>query len=83
MELYLVKQRRNFILRVTFCHSLNINKTTINIERMVERDKWDKIPPPFDKIELRRFVWISFWPGKLRDCYSIQDSNGILLPKLF
>ena len=44
----------------------NISKTTTNIERMVERDKWDKIPPPFDKIELRRLVWISFWPEKWR-----------------
>ena len=53
-------------------HSLNISKTTTNIERMVERDKWDKIPPPFDKIELRRLVCISFWPRKLRN-YSIQE----------
>ena len=41
----------------------------------MERDKWDKIPPPFDRIELRRLVWISFWPGKLRNCYSIQDNK--------
>ena len=78
MELYLVKRRRNFIPRVTFHHSLNISKTTTNIERMVERDKWDKIPPPFDKIELRRLVWVSFWPAKSRNCYSIQDKKKFL-----
>ena len=46
---------------------------------MVERDKWDKIPPPFDKIELLCLVWISFWPGKFRNCYSIIKKTLIHL----